>query len=219
MRRFIALLDAASVVLAAVLAVVFFGRFVEEISGIRPLPFAAGLLLGFLAADIASGVVHWFCDTYFRPETPVLGPMLIAPFREHHVDPSAMTRHGICERNGNNCLAASPVLYLAGIALVAARPDAMLDHAVAGFLSAASLTLCMTNQIHAWAHAVRVPRAVRALQNAGVLIGPGRHSKHHRGERTYAVVSGWSNVLLDPTLSRIEAAAARFGFRPDAGNP
>ena len=41
------------------------------------LPFVSGAALGFLAADMASGVLHWFCDTYFESTTPFIGPMFI----------------------------------------------------------------------------------------------------------------------------------------------
>ena len=66
----------------------------------------AGLALvaAYGAADWVSGLAHWFCDTFFEEDTAVIGPALIQPFREHHRDPLAMTRHGFLELNGNNCL-------------------------------------------------------------------------------------------------------------------
>ena len=30
------------------------------------------LLLGYLAADVASGLVHWFCDNFFEEDSPAL---------------------------------------------------------------------------------------------------------------------------------------------------
>lgn len=39
----------------------------------------AALLLGYLAADILSGTVHWFCDTFFSEDTPLIGQVLIRP--------------------------------------------------------------------------------------------------------------------------------------------
>ena len=30
-------------------------------------------LLGYLLADMLSGTVHWFCDTFFEEDTPVIG--------------------------------------------------------------------------------------------------------------------------------------------------
>jgi hypothetical protein len=64
---------------------------------------------GWLAADFASGIVHWFADTFFEEDAPWIGPLLIRPFREHHRDPQAMTRHGFLELTGNSCLVLLPV--------------------------------------------------------------------------------------------------------------
>ncbi len=47
------------------------------------LIFALAIFPGYLFADIASGLVHWFCDTFFEEKTPLLGKLLIQPFREH----------------------------------------------------------------------------------------------------------------------------------------
>ena len=54
---------------------------------------AGALLAGYVAADIGSGTLHWFFDTWLSAKTPVLGSMFVRPFREHHVDPLAITRH------------------------------------------------------------------------------------------------------------------------------
>src|SRR5258707_1191647 len=65
-------------------------------------------LVGCIATDFAAGLAHWFCDTFFEEDTPVIGPYLIGPFREHHRDPLAMTAHGFLEVNGNSCLILIP---------------------------------------------------------------------------------------------------------------
>jgi hypothetical protein len=35
----------------------------------------AGALIGYLAADAASGIIHWFCDRFLEEDTPVIGPV------------------------------------------------------------------------------------------------------------------------------------------------
>jgi ubiquitin-conjugating enzyme E2 variant len=214
MRRFIAIADGFSVALAVALAVVLLCRLAICVPRLDPLAVLLGLTLGFFVADVASGLVHWLCDTYFDPRTPLLGTVFIAPFREHHVDPGALARHGFLERNGNNCLVSVPLLLI-GISRL--EPDAVTqpaDVVAAGLFVAASLTLCVTNQIHAWAHAANTPKPIRVLQRAGILITPERHARHHRGDRAYAVVSGWSNALLDRVLARTEVLLAAFGAKP-----
>jgi ubiquitin-conjugating enzyme E2 variant len=217
-RRSIVLADAVNVTLAGLLGALLFARLVHAGAGIDPGRFACGLGLGFIAADVASGLMHWFCDTYFTRSTPLVGRMIIAPFREHHVDPEALARHGVLERNGNNCLASLPLLVGAWWSLGPGAPPHAGSDVLRGFLIALAATLCLTNQIHAWAHSASPPRLVRRLQRAGVLLAPERHSVHHRGERAYAVVSGWSNPCLDRVLAGTERMLAACGVRPsDSG--
>jgi plasmanylethanolamine desaturase len=66
------------------------------------------LAAGYLLADLLTGLVHWFCDTFFDEATPLIGPGLIAPFREHHRDPLLMTRHGFLELTGSSFRAHAP---------------------------------------------------------------------------------------------------------------
>jgi len=77
---------AAGVFLGAVAP--FVRRAVEAgVAGEQPAALIGAALLGAVAADLASGVVHWACDTFFAEDTPVIGRALIFPFREDHRDP------------------------------------------------------------------------------------------------------------------------------------
>jgi hypothetical protein len=155
-----------------------------------------GVVGGYLLADFLAGSVHWIADQFFDPETPVLGPMLIAPFRDHHEDALAITRHDFFEVSGNNALVTIPL-----VVLIAVRPTAV------GFLPqllivlGASLTLALfvTNQFHSWAHSPSPPRLVRRLHAWGLILTPKRHARHHHNDhdRAYCVTSGWLNPLLD----------------------
>lgn len=156
--------------------------------------------IGILCADFATGAVHWFCDRFLREDTPVLGPVLIRPFREHHRDPGAMTRHGLLELHGNSSL---PV----AVALLAVR--ALPADAGGSFRTAFELWLACflaasmaTNQFHLWAHHPHPPGAIRWLQRRSVILSPQRHARHHRGDydRSYCMTSG----LLNPLLDRID---------------
>ncbi len=155
-----------------------------------------GVVAGYLLADFLAGSVHWIADRFFDPATPVIGPMLIAPFREHHEDALGITRHDFFEVSGNNALLTTPL-----VAFIATQP------APAGSLSqflsvlGASLTLAlfMTNQFHSWAHSPSPPRFVRQLHVWGLILTPQCHARHHCSEhdRAYCVTSGWLNPLLD----------------------
>ena len=71
-----------------------------------------GILGGALFSDFASGLVHWAADNWGSPEWPLVGSSFIRPFRNHHFDPMALTRHDFIELNGNNCIVALGVLGL-----------------------------------------------------------------------------------------------------------
>lgn len=166
---------------------------------------ATGVALGYLAADFFSGLVHWFCDTFFEEDTPVVGRMLIEPFREHHRDPLAMTRHGLAEIAGNSCLAIAPLL--AAVALFGPpATGAALSLVAYTALLTFTVGAVITNQFHKWAHLPVAPRAVERLQRAGLVLRPAHHARHHRTQaEAYCVATGWLNPLLD-----------RIGFFPAA---
>jgi ubiquitin-conjugating enzyme E2 variant len=162
-----------------------------------------GLLLlaavaAVLFADLASGVVHWWCDTFFDEKTPVIGPAVIFPFREHHRDPLAITRRGFFEVNHSNCLVMLPPL---AAAWWWAWPAGGAPAAIFGasFLLVLAPAVWMTNQIHQWAHAPAIPRAVRWAQRWHLILDPEQHERHHTPDAAtgYCITTGWLNPLLD----------------------
>lgn len=163
-----------------------------------PAAAALAALAGLLTADLLSGVVHWLGDTFFEPETPLVGAWLIAPFREHHRDPTAITRHGVLEVGGSSALAVAPLIALTG--WLAGRGGSAAC-TVAVFALALGLAAVATNPIHRWAHAAQPPRFVAWLQRRGLILSPAHHARHHAGghRRAYCVTTGWLNPLLDGT--------------------
>ncbi|MGH9672373.1 MAG: fatty acid desaturase CarF family protein [Bryobacteraceae bacterium] len=155
-----------------------------------------GIPFGILLADFLSGLVHWFCDTFFE-EDSLPGRIFIGPFREHHRDPLALTRHSFLERNGNNCLVAVPVLTLAwwGRWPEDDSVAAVFGSSVLLFLG---LAVFATNEIHRWAHAPATPGSIRWLQQGGWILTPERHARHHvDGAGAYCITLGWLNTPLD----------------------
>ncbi len=161
---------------------------------------APAVLLGVLAADFGTGAIHWFCDRFFREDTPVIGPALIRPFREHHADPEAMTHHGLLELHGNSCI---PVIAVLAVALLSGgESSGALRQGFDLWLLVFLMASLATSQFHMWAHARQAPAFVRWLQRRGVILSPERHARHHRGgfDRSYCMTSG----LLNPLLDRID---------------
>jgi hypothetical protein len=162
-----------------------------------PISTLLTVLCGLILADAVSGFVHWFADTFFEETSPLIGSM-IAPFREHHRDPLAMTRHGFLELNGNNCLFLVPVL---GSAWWFGPTDPESDTAAFGYslLLTFAMTITATNQFHRWAHEPQPPRIARFLHRLGFAISPAHHARHHAPPHrsAYCVTNGWANRLAD----------------------
>jgi ubiquitin-conjugating enzyme E2 variant len=164
---------------------------------------------GYLLADLLTGLVHWFCDTFFDESTPIIGPGLIAPFREHHRDPLLMTRHGFLELTGSSFRGLAPLLtifvWLGG----------SLPAPVNAFVLAVSAGAVITNLLHRWAHDPAAPAIARGLQRLGIVLTPERHARHHAPPyaAAYCVTTGWMNPLCErlKLWSRAEAALVAIG--------
>lgn len=52
---------------------------------------AAGAFVGYLIADLVSGVFHWSVDNYGDGRTPVFGAVIEA-FQGHHGEPASLPR-------------------------------------------------------------------------------------------------------------------------------
>jgi hypothetical protein len=58
-------------------------------------------VLAYLAADFLSGFVHFLADNFGSYDTPIIGPIFIEPFREHHIDPKGIVGNDFVDANGN----------------------------------------------------------------------------------------------------------------------
>jgi ubiquitin-conjugating enzyme E2 variant len=211
--------DVASVSALVVLLALATARLLHALGAGGPawvlLPAAVAAVL---AADLVSGLVHWTCDRFFAADTPLIGRMLIHPFREHHVDPLAITRHGVFELCGNNALA----VLLPVLGIVLAGPPRGEASAIAGhgFVIALALAVFATNQVHKWAHAAHVATPIRWLQRTRLILSPDAHDRHHRGDFSngYCVTTGWLNPLLDALRVLPRCEAWLRGIDPAAGS-
>ncbi|HVE85376.1 MAG TPA: fatty acid desaturase family protein [Myxococcales bacterium] len=187
-------LEVASIGLLFALMAAAVVRLAEHIPA-NPWLMLLAVCSAYLGADLLSGVVHWMGDTWCSPATRVVGPTLIRPFREHHVDQKAITRHDFVETNGNNCLASMP-----GAVLALAMP---LDRGWLGiflsvFLVALVFWVLMTNQFHKWAHLDAPPPWIAWLQRWHLILPPAHHAVHHAApfNRYYCITVGWLNRPL-----------------------
>ncbi|MBP7134162.1 fatty acid desaturase family protein [Patescibacteria group bacterium] len=172
------------------------------IPSIQVHPFAsiAGIITGYIGADFISGVVHWLGDTWGSAKTPLVGRAFIRPFREHHVDEKAITRHDFIETNGTNSLV-TLIILIPTLFLLPPTLGTIWTVLGVGFFSLC-LSLFGTNQFHKWAHAGdKTPSFVRSLQKMHLILDPDHHRIHHTNpfDRYYCITVGWMN----PILSRI----------------
>ena len=173
------------------------------------------VLLGIVAADLGSGLIHWWADTWGRDDCPLIGHRLLVPFRVHHINPDDFLRRRFIDTNGEVAAVAAPVL-----ALLLTVP---LDTPWGGPLALFGLAFCgigsLTNQIHQWAHMPSPPAPIRALQACGMLLGRAEHAAHHDRpyDRRYCITTGWCNRPLDAIdfFRRMESAITWLtGARP-----
>lgn len=150
--------------------------------------------VGYAAADLLAGTLHWYCDELADPSWPWIGRAFIHPFRDHHDHPDAITRHGVFELCGNNAIASS--VFLAAILPWASS----VPHVAIGVVAFAFAILA-TNVFHRWAHLASPPPLVRALQSTRTVLSPAAHRGHHATlDRAYCVTSGWTNPVLDAAI-------------------
>ena len=214
------LLEAAGILAWAVLWVAFAQR---ALSGPSPsfVLIVTVVLLGIAFADFVSGLIHWFFDTFLEESTPIVGRQFVAPFREHHRDPLAMTRHGFLELNGNNCLGSLPI-NLSVWWFAPSEPESVEGVLGYLFLVTFSFALTATNQLHSWAHEPARPALARLLQWSGLAISPGRHARHHTPphDLSYCVTNGWVNSLADRLrfFNHAERVLVRLGVPRRSSN-
>ena len=165
--------------------------------------------------DLMGGLVHWFADTYFSEETPVIGPALIKPFRQHHIYPRDICTHNLVTMVGNVCILAVPILAFC-LYLLWVRPHGLLVFAILCTTLMAAATVA-TNVFHKWAHQEHPPGPVRWLQRSRLVLAPAHHGVHHTEpfDMHYCITNGWLNPLLNRIkfFRRLEAALLLIGVK------
>jgi ubiquitin-conjugating enzyme E2 variant len=155
------------------------------------------LVAAWVFTDFACGLLHWAGDTWGRPDMPLIGRFLVRSFREHHVDPRAITRHGAVQALGEQSIIATPLIGL--LALYDPADEDKFEAALLAGMYFVMLSAIAANVFHRWAHMRKPPLVARLLQRAGIIISFRHHARHHKPPYTtrYCVAIGWLNPLLD----------------------
>src|SRR2546425_4835730 len=139
--------EAGCIAGAAALIVIHINRLiVADLSWSWPLLLAVAC--GAICVDFASGILHWFADTWFQETMPFLGRRLLRPFRVHHVNPDDFLRRNFLDCNGDVAMIALPFLLSALLIPV----DTEFGRLAAVLLVAYNAAALPTNQVHQWAH-------------------------------------------------------------------
>jgi plasmanylethanolamine desaturase len=105
-------------------------------------------ICGILTADFGSGIVHWAADTWGSVELPLVGKAFLRPFREHHLDPSSITRHDWIETNGDNFMVTLPILLkLTWIFASSTKSEIEAEFPFCAYLFLCSIFVAITNQV------------------------------------------------------------------------
>jgi len=158
-------------------------------------------LLGILTADLASGIVHWGADTWGSVDMPFIGRNFLRPFREHHIDPTSITRHDFIETNGDNFAVIVPyLLYMAYKFTFYNETDIQQTYNFEVYMFLLAIFVSMTNQFHKWSHTYfGLPPFIVFLQRYHIILPRKHHRLHHvvPHDTYFCITTGWLNKPLE----------------------
>nr|XP_022912054.1 transmembrane protein 189 [Onthophagus taurus] len=156
---------------------------------------------GIITADFASGFVHWGADTWGSVELPIIGKNFLRPFREHHIDPTSITRHDFIETNGDNFSVTIPFLGKMLYDFITLPNDQVQKNFNwYCYIFLLAIFVAMTNQIHKWSHTYfGLPFWVMWLQDCHIILPRKHHRIHHVAphETYFCMTTGWLNWPLE----------------------
>jgi hypothetical protein len=164
-------------------------------SGITWPYIVAGILVGYLVSDFASGLVHWGMDTWF--DETVLG-RAVAIAREHHTHPQHILAYGFLE---HATLGSAPSAVFIGPAVLVTVGCAIspLSYFFVIVWLVTSTCLFFGTSFHNLGHRRPGSAFIRVAQKMHLIISPEHHWVHHRDDQIvrYCVINGWANYPCD----------------------
>lgn len=157
-------------------------------------------ILGIITADFGSGLVHWGADSYGSVEG-VIGKSFIRPFREHHIDPTSITRHDFIETNGDNfAVTMFSQINMAYKFFTFTDAEIQETYNWETYIYLLSIFISFTNQFHKWSHTYfGLPRYITILQDLHIILPRKHHRIHHVAphETYFCITTGWLNYPME----------------------
>lgn len=144
-----------------------------------------------MLADFLTGLVHWMEDSYWSPETPILGKWIVVPNLAHHKNGQDFLKKSWLESSWDLLITGTIII---GIAYWA--------HCLTWEIWLFAAIVVNANQIHKWAHITRYenkPKIIGFLQRCYILQRTEHHGRHHRKPNNthYCTVTNCLNPVLD----------------------
>ena len=195
------LMDRLSTIVGMTLLISWTIQLISRFERTDKLGAVFALIFGVAMADFISGLIHWAADTWGSVHMPYIGKAFIRPFREHHVDPTAMTKHDFFETNGDNFLGITPVAAYCVWKFYNLDAEVLAQHYRSDLsLCSLAIFLVLTNQIHKWSHMYYgLPKWVEVLQSCHLILPRKHHRVHHVAphETYFCITTGWLNWPLE----------------------
>lgn len=154
------------------------------------------ILIGLFLADLSSGAVHWFEDTYLDKKTNIYILAWIAKDNEiHHINPRKMVF--------------TPWYILIRVTFIISIITVSMIYIMNPIAFKANIYLYITwaamgtfaNIIHKWSHMYKfeLHYVLQQLQKYKIICDHSHHSYHHFIDSTkrYAVIFPVTNIILD----------------------
>jgi ubiquitin-conjugating enzyme E2 variant len=197
-------LEILGLILCGLLQLALTVKFWGQLSFVWMIPL---VILALVAADLVAALIHWFFDTWFTPETPIIGG-IIAPFREHHIDQLAILKNDFVGTAGGPSWIG--VFVLVPVIIWGGPVWAFFLGWLANFAS-------QGDTVHRAIHLrERAPWPIKVLQRLHLVQTFQQHDGHHTPphHNGWAILTGWWNPVLDVVLPRVERAIRSVLPRP-----
>jgi ubiquitin-conjugating enzyme E2 variant len=154
------------------------------------------IIIGFLLADIITGMFHWYEDCYFNYCSTIPIINTIAKDNElHHYFPRSIIAYSYFEH-----ISYSLPLVIIILFIIFLINKSMFNYKYIYIIISFAFFSIISNIIHRFAHMRECENntIINFLQNTGILCSHKHHSAHHTNiNEKYCVISEYNNYILD----------------------